>query len=183
MVVSCGRAENSIRVRMILPASWNLTLLLTIIYIQKSACIISKLDGFSHTEHSTHTKELKVTSIHFFQSPPHPRAPLFCFLTALEQAGVQPPLMSQPDLQLPSISELVAQQDQVGTDYGGQGTDSAHANTYPMLLHPPRRDTWGRVGPILAVRWSSCLQEAIEEVSPVTQCGGGRGSNSLSMCF
>ena len=131
-----------------------------------------------HTEHSTDTKELKVTSIPFFQSPPHPRAPLFCFLTALEQAGV-----SQPDLQLPSISELVALQDGVGTDCRGQVTDSAHANMYPILLPPRRGDTWGGVGPILAFRWPSCLQEAIEEVSPVTQCGGERGLNSLSTCF
>lgn len=147
MVVSCGRAENSIRVRMTLPPSWNLTLLLNIMYIQKSACIISKLDGFSHTENSTHTKELKVTSTPFFQSPPQPRAPLFCFLTALEQAGVQPPLMSQPDLQLPSISELVAQQDQVGTDCRGQGTDSAHANTYPVPLQSPQEGHLGQGWP------------------------------------
>ncbi|KAM9714944.1 uncharacterized protein ACBT57_020130 [Dama dama] len=38
-----------------------------------------------------------------------------------------------------------------------------------MPLPPPRRDTWGGVGPILAVRWPSCLQEAIEEVQAEAQ--------------
>ena len=75
LVVSCGRAEKSIGVRMTLPASWNfLTLLLNIIYIQKSARIVSEqLDGFSQTEHSTHVKERNVTSVPSFQSPPHPK--------------------------------------------------------------------------------------------------------------
>lgn len=62
---------------MTLPASWNfLTLLLYIIFTQKSVCIVSEqLDEFSQTEHSTYIKELNMTSTPraSFWSPLHPK--------------------------------------------------------------------------------------------------------------
>lgn len=53
----------------------------------------------------------------------------------------------------------MAQQDRIGAAFSEEGTDPTHASTYPAAAPVPQEEHSGTgVGPILAVRWSSCLQ-------------------------